>query len=392
MPTTAFPDCVVNGSAESSATNATASEGVSPVVDDPSERKMSEGDMPEPEVPIVQDASGMATSDQVALLRDFHDHRDGVQMVLVEHERRFYEHRDHIHQALAEQREAMRQSLSRQERVLGATISARLRPFGYAGSVAALVGVGGLVWLLMNASWTLQARLDREFDSDRIKAAIADAAEHVASEQLRPQVEEAKALVLRGKADTEAALAPLRKIQKILELQARAASLSRYAFDELEGVSTDASEDESVRSMAAATHRALRATYANWTWGDPGDLEIEDADGQRRRGNAISVSRLLTLLNRDVGTAEERAHAAVLLGHRHEKRAVAPLIDLIRPGGESELLALGDEVRALQEIVPEADTGGSSFDVDPILNWWDTHKSEFSSDTHTSTTRRTPSP
>lgn len=345
-----------------------------------------------PIVPIVQDdASGMAHSDQVALLRDLYDLRESVQLVLVEHERRFYEHRDHIHQALAEQREAVRESLSQHESVLGATISARLRPFWYAGVVAALAGVGGFVWLLMNASWALQPRLDREFDNDRIKTVIADAAEHVAAEQLRPQIEEAKALVLQGKADTEAALAPLRKMQKILQLQASAASLSRYAFDELGHVSTDSSEDESARSMAAAARQALRATYSNWTWGDPGDFEV-DADGQRRRANAMSVDQLLTLLNRDVGTAAQRAHAAMLLGHRHEKRAVAPLIDLIRPGGESDLLALGDEVRALQEIAPEADTEGSSFDVDPILKWWDAHKGEFSSDAHASTTLGTPSP
>ena len=277
-----------------------------------------------PIVPIVQDdASRMADSDQVALLRDFYDLRESVQMVLVEHERRFYEHRDHTHQALAEQREAMRESLSQHERVLDETVSARVRPFWYAGAVAALAGVGGFVWFLMNVSWTLQPRLDREFDSDRIKTVIADAAEHVAAEQLRPQVEEAKALVLQGKADTEAALAPLRRMQKILQLQASAASLSRYAFDELERVSTDSSEDESARSMAAAAHQALRATYSNWTWGDPGNFEM-DADGHRRRGNAMSVDELLTLLNRDVGTPAQRAHAGL------ERRPRPPVTEVGR--------------------------------------------------------------
>jgi hypothetical protein len=259
-----------------------------------------------------------------------------------------------------------------------ATISSWWRRLGYGGPMAGVVALSGFVWLWISVTGKVQTGLNNEFGTAHIRGLIDAAAQRAAVDQLRPQVEEAKALVDQVKANVDAALVPIRHMEEVLQLQARAAALSRKAFDQLHEMAETA-DDPELRTLAMGFYRTIDGANQLGGWGDPPDSLVSTADdGTTKKGVEISTDRLCKYLCE--GDARRRALAAEVLGAKHDLGAVAFLVSLIRAGSEPHLWSLGVEVRALASIVPDLGQALSSpFDSGGVIRWWAQHEHDFPS-------------
>ena len=259
----------------------------------------------------------------------------------------------------------MAHALDSHEKRVRSTISTRLTLLGLGGGVAVLLGFLQLRTELQGA---VRARLDQEFSRPQIRSTIQHAAHTAATEivvkQLRPQVEEAKALTARVKTDTEKALAPLQRMQAVLSLWAGAAGQSRSAYEELNHLASS-SDDPDAAGLANGAYQSINGAFAFTTWLGP--LRRPLPPGSKRMPRSIRRTSLGALNDPN---AAIRGMAARLRA-KHEARAVPALIALIQPGGESNHFPRPGNYGARTDS-SWSSTAGNPIDPQPMLEWWAT--------------------
>jgi hypothetical protein len=303
-------------------------------------------------------------------LRDFYEHRDRIQTALADQDRRFYELRDQLRQRDEEQERRVCERLNDQDRRI-ATWWSRL---GWGGPGVAVVALAGFAWLLLSVAATVQNKVEDEFSTPRIRRLMKEAADRAAVDELQPLLERAKINVAQVKRDTKRALRPLRAMSQVFELQAKAMGASRAAFDELRRLS-DTSPDRMVRELAAGAYTTVYGIHGADVWYAE-NLEVADTDGVVKKNADISLETLLDVLSYDQDPAK-RCGAAYNLKGKKDRRALPVLIGTIRK--EPHLLALGCETYAVAQSLPPGTLSGPSglFDWQPIVKWWDEHGRDF---------------